>query len=111
MKLIYFLAFMLFASVAHAQNVYIPDVNFKMALHKDFAPILESSEVHLDLEVLKGKLENFEMLQAMSDYFSDSQLRLVVFDTLENHIDFRHGVLNIPNMSISSNLSALPSFP
>jgi hypothetical protein len=83
------------------------DVNFKMALHKDFAPILESSEVHLDLEVLKGKLENFEMLQAMSDYFSDSQLRLVVFDTLENHIDFKHGVLNIPNMSISSNLGYL----
>ena len=83
------------------------DVNFKISLHKDFAPILESSEVHLDLEVLKGKLENFEMLQAMSDYFSDSQLRMVVFDTLQNHIDFKNGVLNIPNMSISSNLGYL----
>jgi hypothetical protein len=78
-----------------------------MSLHKDFAPILESSEVHLDLEVLKGKLENFEMLQAMSDYFSDAQLKLVVFDTLQNHIDFTNGVLNIPNMSISSNLGYL----
>jgi hypothetical protein len=83
------------------------DINFKMSLHKDFAPILESSEVHLNLEVLRGKLENFEMLQAMSDYFSDSQLSLVVFDTLQNHIDFMNGVLNIPNMSISSNLGYL----
>ena len=83
------------------------DINFKMSLHKDFAPILESSEVHLDLEVLRGKLENFEMLQAMSDYFSDAQLKLVVFDTLQNHIDFMNGVLNIPNMSISSNLGYL----
>jgi len=32
---------------------------------------------------------------------------LVVFDTLQNHIDFMNGVLNIPNMSISSNLGYL----
>jgi hypothetical protein len=82
-------------------------IRFHVPVHKDFAPILEDAEVHLDLQVLNGKLENFEMLQAMSDYFSDSQLRMVVFDTLQNHIDFKNGVLNIPNMSISSNLGYL----
>jgi hypothetical protein len=83
------------------------DINFRMFLHKDLAPILEASEVHLDLEVLHGKLENFEMLQAMSDYFSEAQLKMVVFDTLDNHIDFKNGVLNIPNMAINSNLGYL----
>ena len=32
MKIIHFVAFMLFISAAHAQNVHIPDANFKAAL-------------------------------------------------------------------------------
>jgi Leucine-rich repeat (LRR) protein len=37
MKIIYFVAFMLFASAVHAQNVHIPDANFKAALLADTA--------------------------------------------------------------------------
>jgi hypothetical protein len=76
-------------------------------LHKDMVPIIDQSELHMDLEVVQGKLENFAMLEAMSDFFRDKNLKLVSFDTLSNHLDLDKGKLSIPNMSIQSSLGFL----
>jgi len=75
-----------------------------LRMHKDLVPILDQSEVHMDLTVTEGRLEHFAMLDAMSDYFRDKNLKLVAFDTLSNHIDFTMGVFNIPRMTINSSL-------
>jgi hypothetical protein len=76
-------------------------------MHKDMVPIIDQSELHMDLEVVQGKLENFAMLEAMSDFFRDKNLKLVSFDTLSNHLDLDKGKLSIPNMSIQSSLGYL----
>ena len=47
------------------------------------------------------------MLSALSDYFADKNLNSIAFDTLQNHIDFTRGVLQIPSMSILSSLGYL----
>lgn len=73
-------------------------------LHKDLVPQIDQSEIHLDLSVYDGRLEHFAMLDAMSDYFRDKNLKIVSFDTLSNHIDLTKGKLTIPNMSINSSL-------
>jgi hypothetical protein len=73
-------------------------------MHKDLVPIIDQSELHLDLEVVQGRLENFAMLDLMADYFKDRNLKLVAFDTLSNHLDLMNGVLSIPNMTINSSL-------
>ena len=73
-------------------------------VHKDLVPIVNESEIHMDVEVLDGRLENFAMLQSMSDFFGDKNLNKVLFDTLANHIDVEKGMMKIPNMVINSSL-------
>jgi hypothetical protein len=75
-----------------------------LRLHNDMVPIVDQSEIHMDLSVVDGRLEHFGMLDAMSDYFSDKNLKIVSFDTLANHIDITKGLMTIPNMQINSSL-------
>lgn len=76
----------------------------KIHMHSDLVPKLDDSEVHLDLDVTHGKLENYSLLQYMSDYFKDKNLNQVLFDTLNNHIDIKEGVITIPKMTVNSSL-------
>lgn len=79
----------------------------QVLMHKDLTPIIDASEIHLDIAVRDGKLEHFNMLDAMADYFKDKNLKLVSFDTLTNHIDLTKGILSVPNMTINSSLGFL----
>lgn len=76
----------------------------KIHMHTDFTPKIDDSEIHLDLDVTHGRLENFAMLSYMSEYFSDKNLSKVLFDTLNNHLDLVDGVMTIPTMEINSSL-------
>lgn len=76
----------------------------KIHMHKDMVPIVNDSEIHLDFNVLSGKLENFGPMEYLAEYFADKNVAKVIFDTLENHIDIKGGVLNIPNMKINTSL-------
>lgn len=73
-------------------------------VHPDLTPILHKGEAHLDISILKGSLVNFAPLQAMSSYFKDRNLSNVRFDTLQNKLDLKNGVLTIPAMTINSSL-------
>ena len=73
-------------------------------MHPDMVPKIDDSEIHLDLEVLDGRLENYEPLLDMADYFGDKNLAKVKFDSLYNHMDVKDGYLNIPNMTINTTL-------
>jgi len=76
----------------------------KLHMHTDMVPIIDDSEVHVDVEVVNGKLENYGPMEYMADYFKDKNLSKVIFDTLRNHIDVTKGITNIPNMLINSSL-------
>jgi hypothetical protein len=76
----------------------------KLRMHKDMMPIVNESEIHMDLSITEGRLDNFSMLESMSDYFADKNLKRVAFDTLANHMDFNAGILSIPNMTINSSI-------
>lgn len=73
-------------------------------IHPDLVPIIDDSEVHLDLEVVQGQLINYGPMMYFSDYFQDKNLKKVSFDTLVNHIDITKGKLSIPKMLINSSL-------
>lgn len=79
----------------------------KVHMHTDMVPKIDDSEIHLDAHVLDGKLENYSLLNYMTDYFRDKNLSKVLFDTLDNHIDMTSGVMTIPTMSINSSLGHL----
>ena len=76
----------------------------KRHMHNDLVPKIDDSEIHMDMDVKKGRLENYAMLHYMSDYFKDKNLDKVFFDTLKNHIDIVNGELTIPKMTINSSL-------
>ena len=67
-------------------------------------PILNESDLHLDMKVLNGKLENYAPLKALSNYFSDKNVNNVIFDTLQNKINLNKGVMSFPMMTINSSI-------
>lgn len=73
-------------------------------IYPDFVPDLDQSEVHLDAEVLDGRLDNYDPVLMLSDYFGDKDLSSIRFDTLQNHMDIQNGRITIPNMTIESTL-------
>jgi hypothetical protein len=73
-------------------------------VYPDFTPIIEKSEAKMDLRIYEGSIVNFAPLHAMADYFKDKNLNLVRFDTLENVMDLKEGILHIPKMNINSSL-------
>ena len=73
-------------------------------MHANMVPILDDSELDLDMEVVKGTLKDYAAFDALSDYFSDKNLSMVLFDTLRNKLEVREGNLRIPSMNINSSL-------
>ncbi|MDP3556117.1 MAG: AsmA-like C-terminal region-containing protein [Bacteroidota bacterium] len=76
----------------------------KIHMHTDLVPKIDDSEIHVDASITHGKLENYELLNSMADYFCDKNIKKVAFDTLDNHLDLTKGILTIPNMKINSSL-------
>ncbi|WP_054851077.1 AsmA-like C-terminal region-containing protein [Olleya sp. ITB9] len=73
-------------------------------VYPDLVPDLDQSEIHMDVEVFNGKLQNYDPISMLSDYMGDKNLRNIKFDTLRNHLDITNGRITIPNMTIESTL-------
>jgi len=76
----------------------------KVHMHPDMVPILNDSEIHMDVMILNGALANYAPIVDLKEYFVDKNVHNVKFDTLQNHIDFTNGTITIPNMTINSTL-------
>ncbi len=79
-------------------------INGKIRVYPDLVPDLDQSEIHMDVKVFNGKLQNYEPMKMLSDYMGDKNLTNIKFDTLKNHLDIINGRINIPNMTIESTL-------
>lgn len=86
----------------HGKLTTTIDGNFKM--YPDMVPNINASEIHMDVEVSEGRLENYEPMQMLSSFMGDKNLNNIRFNTLKNHIDVKDGKLTIPNMVIESTL-------
>lgn len=82
-------------------------ISGKIHVHNDLIPKIDDSEIHMDLDVTHGRLENYSLLNYMSEYFQDKNLNKVLFDTLNNHLDIVDGVITIPKMQVNSSLGHL----
>ena len=76
----------------------------KIHVHRDMVPIIDDSEIHMDIKVTEGRLEKYAPLTAMADFFKDKNVAKVLFDTLQNHIDMNKGEISFPMMTINSSL-------
>ncbi|MEL7250866.1 MAG: AsmA-like C-terminal region-containing protein, partial [Bacteroidota bacterium] len=80
------------------------DITGNIRIYPDLVPDIDQSEIHMDVELLNGSLENYEPILMLSDYMGDKDLSSVKFDTLQNHMDITNGIITIPNMTIESTL-------
>lgn len=80
------------------------DITGNIRVYPDMVTDLDQSEVHLDAQVINGRLENYDPVMMLSSYFDDSELTNIKFDTLQNHMDITNGKISIPNMTIESSL-------
>jgi hypothetical protein len=76
----------------------------KIHMHADFIPKIDDSDLTIEMLVDHGRLENYGPMLALKDYFQESKLKSVTFDTLRNTFILKRGVLEIPLMTIQSNL-------
>lgn len=76
----------------------------KIKMHADLVPIINDSDIHLDVNITGGSIENYGPLEALSGYFEDEKLHKLIFDTLQNRIDMKNGEMVIPEMLINTNL-------
>jgi len=76
----------------------------KVHVHADMVPIIDDSDIRLDVQVVNGRLEKYSALDALADYFKSKNLERVRFDTLRNTFTINRGVLSIPAMTINSTL-------
>ncbi|PHI20977.1 hypothetical protein CEQ90_04635 [Lewinellaceae bacterium SD302] len=80
------------------------DITGNIRIYPDMVPDVDQSEIHMDVELLNGRLENYEPVLMLSDYMGDKNLSSIRFDTLQNHMDITNGVITIPGMTIESTL-------
>lgn len=76
----------------------------KIHLHADLVPKIDDSEITIDMSVVDGRLENYGPVLVLGDYFEDSKLKSIVFDTLKNTLTLKKSTVLIPAMTINSNL-------
>ena len=76
----------------------------KIRVYPDMVVDLDQSEVHIDAQILKGRLENYDPVLMLSEYYGDKDLTKIRFDTLQNHMDIVNGKISIPTMTIESTL-------
>ena len=79
-------------------------VSGKIHMHADFVPKIDDSDLTIEMLVDHGRLENYAPMLALKDYFQESKLNSVSFDTLRNTFKLKRGILEIPLMTIQSNL-------
>ncbi len=76
----------------------------RLQMHADMVPLIEESEIRLQLQIVDGEIRNYKPLIALSDYFKDKNLARIRFDTLANQLYVSKGKVSIPNMTINSSL-------
>jgi hypothetical protein len=82
-------------------------ISGKVRMHADMVPILDKSELLMDVEIVNGILENYKPMEYIADYFKDKNLSKIRFDTLQNEFEFKNSKLIIPRMTINSSIGFL----
>jgi len=80
------------------------NITGSIRLYPDLFPILDESELEMDILIKNGVMVNYAPFQMLSSFFADRNLNYVRFDTLQNTFTLRNNELLIPAMTINSSL-------
>jgi hypothetical protein len=88
-------------------GIFSGHITGKVHLHADLVPILDDSELSVEMMVLNGRLDNYAPIVALAEYFQDKNVNSVRFDTLSNVFTVKKSNLVIPKMTIHSSLGSM----
>lgn len=80
------------------------EISGKIPLHADLVPKIDDADLSIRMTVVNGRLENYGPMLALSNYFDVNKLKSVVFDTLKNNLTIKKSTIELPTMTINSNL-------
>lgn len=83
------------------------NISGRVLMHADLTPIIDKSDLDMDILISDGMIENFGPLDALADYFKDKNLQKVRFGDLKNQFKYKNGVMQIPKMVINTSLGFL----
>ncbi|MGC6470728.1 MAG: AsmA-like C-terminal region-containing protein [Flavobacteriales bacterium] len=86
----------------HLKGKIDSEIYFRNEWDKFFNPIENHMYSFMDVTIKDGELLEFEPLMEMSDYISIEELKRIKFSTLENQIEIKNNVIEIPFMEIYS---------
>lgn len=76
----------------------------KIKLYPDLFPVLDKSDLEMNLMIKNGVIANFAPLRSLSDFFRDKNLNYIRFDTLQNNFILKNNELSFPAMTINTSL-------
>ena len=59
------------------QGQITSEISGKIHMHPDLIPVLDDSEVHMDVEILNGRLIDYKTLLILEPYFGGKNLHIV----------------------------------
>ncbi len=80
------------------------DISGKLHIHKDLTPMIDKSNFTMNMQVVQGRLDNYQAMEYLENYFKNKNLKKIRFDTLTNTFEIKDNVLHIPVMTINSSL-------
>ena len=86
----------------HLKGKIDSEIYLRNEWDKYFKPIDEHLYSFIDVKINNGELLDFEPLMMMSDYISVEELKRIKFSTLENQIEIKNNLIDIPFMEIHS---------
>ncbi|MBL6663575.1 MAG: hypothetical protein ISP71_05655 [Flavobacteriales bacterium] len=86
----------------HLKGKIDSEIYLRNEWDKYFNPIDKHLYSFIDVKINNGELLDFEPLMMMSDYISVEELKRIKFSTLENQIEIKNNLIDIPFMEIHS---------
>ena len=86
----------------HLKGKIDSEIYLRNEWDKCFNPIDGHLYSFIDVKINNGELLDFEPLMMMSDYISVEELKRIKFSTLENQIEIKNNLIDIPFMEIHS---------
>lgn len=91
----------------HLRGIINSDIYFRNEWDPYFNALEDRLYSFIDLKIEDGQLLDFEPLTLMSDYIALSELKRIKFSTLENQIEIKENVIEIPFMEIYSSAAVI----
>ena len=86
----------------HLKGSITSEIYLRNEWDKFFNPIDGHLYSFIDVTISNGELLEFEPMMLMSDYISVEELKRIKFSTLENQIEIKNNIVDIPFMEINS---------